>query len=140
MRPGIATSTTSGVIRPDSRSLKEVTRSGSVHLSKSMVPGSSCLMVRLMVGLSPSNRKTSSFLSKVSLLICRLLGCFVFLRCQPADHVSFFLLSFSLCSRSTSLSGTEWSSCHEYSLWLMICHSLSDNKSAMLTISAPIFR
>ena len=74
-----------------------------------MVLDSSCRVVCLMVGLSLSSQTTSSSLSRVSLLICPLVGCFVFRSRQPADHVSTIepkfllsLFSISLCSRSTS--------------------------------------
>ena len=49
----------------------------------------------------------------------------------------FSLLSISLCSRSTSVSGEVWSSCHECSQSLMIYHYSSATRSPTFTISSP---
>ena len=100
----------------------------------------------MSIGRSVTVPPNNEFLPlHASLLICRLDGCFALPFRQPPDHAStssilrfvFSLLSISLYSRSTSFSGEVWSSCHECSLSLMICHSSSATRSFMFTISSP---
>ena len=98
-------------------------------------------------GRSVAVQSNNEFLSlacfSADMSTCKMLCVSFSSACRPCIHsrilkLVVFLLSISLCSRSTYFFGTVWSSCNECSLSLMICHSSSATRSPILTISAPI--